>query len=82
MITLNFREIIAAKTHEEVEKFLFGLPIKHFIDVIAADDLNIDKEFDLVDIVRRCIAYHTQHGEQLPQKPEDVAGPEIWAKLS
>jgi hypothetical protein len=82
MITLHFKEIVAAKSHDEIDKFLYSLPIKHFIDIIAADDLNIDREFELVEIVRRCIAYHTEHGEQLPQKPEDVAGPDIWAKLS
>ncbi len=59
MITLHFKEIVAAKTHDEMDKFLFSLPIKHFIDIIAADDLNIDKEYELVDIVRRCITYHT-----------------------
>lgn len=82
MITLHFRDIVAAKTHDEIDKFLFSLPVKHFIDIIASDDLNIDREFELVDIVRRCIAYHSQNGEQTPQKPEDVAGPDIWAKLS
>lgn len=82
MITLHFRDIIAAKTHDEIDRFLFSLPVRHFIDIIAADDLNIEREFELVDIVRRCIAYHSQNGEETPQKPEDVAGPDIWAKLS
>jgi len=44
--------------------------------------LFIDNEFELVDIVKRCLSYHSEKGEKVPVLPEEVAGPEVWHRLT
>jgi hypothetical protein len=44
--------------------------------------LCIDSEFELVEIVKNCIQYHARNGEKVPAAAEDVAGPEVWERLT
>jgi hypothetical protein len=44
--------------------------------------LCIDHEFELVEFVKRCIHYHARNGEKVPAAAEDVAGPEVWERLT
>ena len=77
LIIANFKSIYAASA-----EFIHTLPVSVFIEIIQSDDLDIDREFDLVDIVRQYLAYHAQKGEKIPALPEHRAGPEVWAALT
>lgn len=77
IIVANFRDI-AAKTPE----FLWSLPMKQFTSILSRDDLCIDHEFELVEFVKNCIHYHAKNGEKVPAAPEEVAGPEVWERLT
>ena len=46
------------------------------------DDIFIDHEFELVELVKKCIHYHAANGEKVPAIPEEVAGPEVWERLT
>jgi BTB And C-terminal Kelch len=77
LIVCNFKEIC-----NRTPDFLFGLPIRQFISIIKSDDLHIDNEFELVEIVKKCLAFHKEHGENLPIDPQIEAGPDIWSRLT
>jgi len=61
---------------------LFKCPIAEFIKTIASNELKVNKEYDLVDIVRKCFEWHERKGVKVPVRPEDACAPEVWYKLS
>lgn len=63
-------------------EFLFGLPIDDFIHLLQSDELNVSSEFELVDIVKKCLAFHSEKGEKLSIPPIEAATPEVWNRLS
>lgn len=77
LIIWNFQEIFRASA-----QFIYTLPVAMFTQIINSDDLNIQSEFWLVDIVKDFLDHHQQHGEKIPANPEDVAGPDVWARLT
>ena len=46
------------------------------------DELNIEDEFLLVQYVKDYFKHKEQHSEKVPQNPEQVAGPEVWSRLT
>lgn len=77
LVIANFKDI-ALKTPD----FIFSLPVGQFVSLLNSNDLNIDNESELVGFVRQFIAHHLEMGEKVPALPEEVAGPEVWSKLS
>lgn len=63
-------------------EFLLGLPIDHFTSLIKSDELFVASEFELVEVVKKCLQFHQEKGEKLPILPEEAAGPDVWARLS
>lgn len=57
---------------------LFQCPIAEFIKTIASNELKVSKEYDLVDIVRKCFEWHERKGVKVPVRPEDACAPEVW----
>lgn len=36
----------------------------------------------MVELVKKCFHYHAANGEKVPALPEEVAGPDVWERLT
>lgn len=64
------------------KNYILTLPVAHFVELIAASELNISDEFYLIEVVRQYIQQNQEQKQTRAVEAKDIAGPVVWGLLS